>query len=80
MTLDYPHIPKSFDTITHICADRERGDERCVVATEQGDLGDVAVFRLVRDRGSERRRCEGRRLIRLRYLPLRVPPVNSAGR
>ncbi len=20
MTLDYPHIPKSFDTITHICA------------------------------------------------------------
>ncbi len=31
MTRDYPHIPKSFDTITHISADLAHSAERSFV-------------------------------------------------
>jgi len=34
MTLDYPHIPKSFDTITHICADIEWVGNVMVIAPD----------------------------------------------
>jgi len=34
MTPDYPHIPKSFDAITHICADLAHPARRLVLALE----------------------------------------------